>query len=77
MKAFISYSLNDTDQYILTILSRKLNEEGFSIWSSHSGNSTVLDFKTFSRLNKSNLFIHTENNQANNRVLEEWKEEKK
>lgn len=74
MKAFISYSLNDSEQYILTILSRRLKEYGFSIWSTYDDSISSFDFKTFSQLNKSNLFIGivTKSGNSNNRVLKEY-----
>lgn len=76
MKAFISYSLNDSEQFILTILSRRLKEYGFTIWSTYNDSENILDFKTFTQINKSNLFIGiiTKSGNANNRVFNEWKE---
>jgi len=71
MKAFISYSLNDSDQFVLTILSRRLKEEGFTIWSNYSN----LD-NASPQISKSNLFIGiiTKSGNSNKRVFNEWKE---
>ncbi|MDI9312791.1 MAG: hypothetical protein QM535_21455 [Limnohabitans sp.] len=74
MKAFISYSLNDSEQYILTILSRKLREQGFSIVSNYKVYDNSLDFETSSQLSNSNLFIGiiTKTGHSNNQVFAEW-----
>ena len=76
MKAFISYSLNDSEQFVLTILSRRLKNDGFTIWSTYQDFENILDFKTFSQINKSNLFVGiiTKSGAANKRVFKEWKE---
>ncbi|HAB51851.1 MAG TPA: hypothetical protein DCE80_06730 [Ignavibacteriales bacterium] len=78
MRAFLSYSLNDSEQYVLTILARKLKEQGFGVSSSYNVYSN-LDYETFTQINKSNLFIGiiTKTGNANNRVFNEWKEAKK
>ena len=76
MKAFISYSLNDSEQYILTILSRVLKEQGYSITSNHLAYKHVVNYEVYTQLGKSNLFIGiiTKTGNANTRVLNEWKE---
>lgn len=68
MRAFLSYSLNDSQQYILTILARKLNESGFYVNTTHSVYSVDYEIK------KSNLFIGilTKNSTSNNNVIHEW-----
>ena len=38
MKAFLSYSLNDRDQYILTLLASELKKKGFSLNQSNDFN---------------------------------------
>ncbi len=75
MRAFLSYSLNDSEQYVLTILARKLREQDFVVSSSYNVYSN-LDYETFTQINKSNLFIGiiTKTGNANNRVFNEWKE---
>lgn len=74
MKAFISYSLNDTDQYILSILANKLKIQGFTVTSSYNLNSRLVDFETFTQLNKSSLFIGIITYDGTNvhRVYKEW-----
>ncbi len=68
MRAFLSYSLNDTQQYILTILARKLNEYGFYVNTTHSVYSVEYELK------RSNLFIGilTSNGDSNEKVIQEW-----
>ena len=76
MRAFLSYSLNDAEQYVLTILARKLREQGFVVSLSYNVCSNTLDYETFNQINKSNLFIGiiTKTGNANRRVFNEWKE---
>jgi hypothetical protein len=68
MRAFLSYSLNDSWQYILTILARKLNENGFYV--STPQNAYEVDYE----IRKSNLFIGllTQSGNANDMVIQEW-----
>ena len=75
MRAFISYSINDSEQYVLSILARKLKEQGFIVSSSYNLYSTLVDFQTYSQLNKSSLFIGiiTGDGTDINRVYNEWK----
>lgn len=56
MKAFLSYSLNDRDQFILTLLAKELNTRGFSINQSNDFN-TQMSQLTKINISKSNLFI--------------------
>ena len=56
MKAFLSYSLNDTDQYILTLLSSELRKKGFSIKQSNDFHSEISPL-TKVNVNQSQLFI--------------------
>ena len=76
MKAFISYSLNDSEQYVLTILASKLKEQGFIVATSYNALNNILDYNSFSQLNRSSLFIGliTQTGNANQRVYTEWKE---
>lgn len=75
MRAFISYSINDSEQYVLSILARKLKEQGFIVSSSYNLYSTLVDFQTYSQLNKSSLFIGivTGDGADINRVYQEWR----
>ncbi len=75
MKAFISYSLNDSEQYVLSILSKRLKEQGFITVSSGYYNLVSNNLEHISnQISNSNLFIgvitYTAN--ANSRVLNEW-----
>lgn len=74
MKAYISYSLNESEQYILTILARKLNEYGYSIISGYDNLVMANNFETYIQLDKANLFVGilTDNGNANDRVKYEW-----
>lgn len=74
MKAFISYSLNDQDMYVLTLLSGQLKEKGFSISQSTDFHS-LMSSKTILNINKSDLFIGlvTVNSDEEQRVINECK----
>ena len=76
MRAFISYSLNDSEQFVLTILARKLKEQGFIVSSSYNLFSKTLDYETFTQLYKSNFFIGliSITGNANDRVFNEWRQ---
>jgi hypothetical protein len=76
MRAYISYSLNDSEQYVLSILANILSEEGFLV---SSGYNTVrqggqFDLIDFNQINQSNLFIGiiTDTGTENQWVLKEW-----
>ena len=73
MRAFLSYSLNDSEQYVLSILVNKLNEKGFTVSSSYS-NYNFIDFERFNQINSSNLFIGviTATGTEYERVYKEW-----
>lgn len=74
MRTFISYSINDTDQYLLTLLSSELYKKGVTITQS---NDFHLDMSSLTKvnINKSNLFIGiiTGYGQEKDRVLKEWR----
>ena len=75
--AFISYSMKDSEQYVLTLLSSLLKEEGFSVDSSFDflklGDS--IDYSIKRKIQESSLFIGviTQPNR-NDSVLNEWKQ---
>ncbi len=73
MKAFLSYSLNDSEQYVLSILVKKLNEQGFIVSSSYD-NYSFIGFEQFNQINSSNLFIGviTATSREYERVINEW-----
>lgn len=79
MRAFISYSINDTDQYVLTLLSSKLRSQRFVITTSQNFYNSRLDEMTINAILESNLFIGIIMRQSveKNRVLDEWKFAKK
>ena len=74
MKAFISYSLNDQDQYILTLLSTELRQRGFVIKQSNDFHSEMSGL-TKVNINQAQLFIGilTGDGHELERVQKEWK----
>lgn len=72
MRAFISYSLNDSEQYVLSILARKLKEQGFIVSSSYDMLGGTSDFNA--QLSRSSLFIGiiTATGNDTSRVFNEW-----
>jgi hypothetical protein len=70
MNAFISYSLIDKEQFIITLLSNKLREQGFSLRASKN----YLDFTTKFQISSSQLFIGLISYYGAQRqeVLQEW-----
>lgn len=60
MKAFISYSINDTEHFVLTLLSENLRKSGFSIASSY-GKSTkhfyTVDALSAKKIREAGLFV--------------------
>lgn len=79
MRAFISHSINDKDQYILTLLSSKLRQKGFIITSSKNFYGTTVDYATQNLISESHLFIGIVTRQGLERirVIDEWKFSKK
>lgn len=75
MNVFISYSINDNDQYILTLLSAKLREKNFVVKTSQNFYGQYLDYGTQNDIHFSNLFVGllTGSGIELNRVLEEWR----
>jgi len=73
MRAFISYSVNDADQYVLTLLSSELQNKGFTIYQSNDFYSEISSL-TKVNINKSQLFIGlmTGFGQERDRVFKEW-----
>lgn len=74
MKVFISYSLNDVEQYILSILAKRLKEQGDVVSTGYNTISTFQNNQNLSQINNSNLFIGliTASGNANNNVIIEW-----
>lgn len=73
MKVFLSYSLNDKDLYILTLLAEELNRKGFYINQSNDFNSQMSSL-TIVNINNSSLFIGliSGTGHEKNRVIKEW-----
>jgi hypothetical protein len=57
MIAFISYSLNESEKYVLTLLAQKLQERGFSLTSGYGQSLGFVDFQTENEIKNSSLFI--------------------
>lgn len=73
MKAFISYSLNQQEQYIVTLLSYKLRQQGFSLIMSNY-TYDVVDYTTRNQIFLSQVFVGliTLHSQQRQRVLDEY-----
>lgn len=73
--AFISYALKDNEQFVLTLLSNLLRDEGYSINSSYDDYSYLVQRATHSNIIKSSLFIGliTQYGDRNQNVFNEWK----
>lgn len=73
MKVFLSYSLNDRDLFILTLLAEELNKKGFYINQSNDFNSKMSSL-TMVNINNSSLFIGliSGTGQEKKRVEREW-----
>jgi hypothetical protein len=74
MKVFISYSLNDAQQYVLSILAKRLKEQGHIVSTGYSVASLGQNNHNLSQINNSNLFIGliTAFGNANDNVIKEW-----
>lgn len=57
MLAFISYSLDESEKYVLTLLAQNLREKGFSLTSGFGQSTSFVDFQTESEIRNSSLFI--------------------
>ena len=74
MKAFLSYSLNDADQFVIPLISRRLQEQRFFVTTGSYKFQENLDYQTKNGINTSNLFIGLITNTGfnNQRVYNEW-----
>lgn len=74
MKAFVSYSVTDNNEFILTLLSSKLREKNFIVTTSQNFYSNIIDYNTMSEIGSAHLFVGVITGTSNerNRVLEEW-----
>jgi hypothetical protein len=75
MKAFVSYSVSDNNEFILTLLSAKLREKYFIVNTSQNFYNNILDYNTMNEINETHLFVGIITGYGNerNRVLEEWR----
>ena len=73
--AFISYALRDSEQFVLTLLSNLLREEGFSIDSSYADYNYLVHRSTYNSILKASLFIGliTQYGNRNQNVFNEWR----
>lgn len=78
MRVFISYSLNDQEQFVLSVLAKKLREQGYIVSTGYNIPSQFQNQQNLSQISNSNLFIGliTNTGQANNHVLKEWEQAK-
>jgi hypothetical protein len=70
MRAFISFSVNDSEQNIVSILSMKLQDQGYSTITNYTYSNSVVG------VNKSHLFIGiitSNDNESNKKVFDDWK----
>ncbi len=78
MIAFISDSIGESEQYVLTLLAQKLREKGFSVTSNYKQSSQFLNFQTINDIKNADLFIgliaKSGNTTATARVYNELKE---
>jgi len=74
MRAFISYSLVDRELYIISLLSKKLRNDGYDLHSRLDLHKNTLDLNTEQKISSSQLFIGiiSYNGQQRSRVLQEW-----
>jgi hypothetical protein len=78
MKAFISYSLPNSDEYIITQLAGKLEEQGFYPDVGPYKHNADLDHETIFKIKSSHLFIgilmdkKAKSSASNQRVIKEW-----
>jgi hypothetical protein len=75
MKVFISYSINDKDQFILTLLSSELIKRGYQINQSIDFKKDKISSLTKINISKSELFIGiiTGSGFEQKRIISEWR----
>lgn len=74
MKAFISYSVSDNNEYIISSLSYNLRQQNFVVNTSQNFYSNLLDYGTMNEISESHLFVGVITYGGNeiNRVQTEW-----
>jgi hypothetical protein len=72
MKAFLSYSLRDSQEYVVTIMARQLQEKGYTLMT-HAGSGLTSDPLSWT-LRGCGLFIGVVTTQSDeyNRVIQEY-----
>jgi len=74
MKAFLSYSLADKDQYLITLLSNKLQEKNYFLQTGINIMDVNIDAYSQQHILTSQLFVGIVSTDGlqRNRVLQEW-----
>lgn len=74
MRAFLSYSLNDDALFVIPLLTKRLQAQGFIVTNGGQSASDVTSSQALSLINTSNLFIGimTTTGLFNQRVYNEW-----
>lgn len=72
MKAFLSYSLSDSQEYVVTIMARQLQEKGYTLMT-HPGYRSTVDSQSWA-LRSCSLFIGVITQRSNeyDRVVNEY-----
>jgi hypothetical protein len=78
MKVFISYSFNNTERYLVSLLSNELRKKGFSVTSSSPPtifNPSTYELNISNQINSADLFIGlmTKDGTNNKNAFNEWK----
>lgn len=82
MKAFLSYSLTDNDQFVIPLVTQKLQAQGFFVTNgsykpvvaTNSKTTVAIDRQTLNEINTASLFIGviTSTGASNEQVYQEW-----
>ena len=66
--------MNDSEQYVLSVLAKKLREQGDVVSTGYDSSFSLMDYNIPHQINSANLFIGliTATGNANTRVLQEW-----
>jgi hypothetical protein len=75
MKVFISFSINDKDQFILTNLGVHLSKRGYQIYQSEDFNQSSISSLTKINISKADLFIGliTKKSFEQKRIMSKWR----
>lgn len=79
MNAYISYSIGDNEQYILSLLAQKLGENGINLVTSYNQSDSI-DWQTTNEIKNATFFIglitKTGRPKKNGRVIQEFEQTK-